>query len=200
MVQNTTYSFSPASSLLALPLEDLDRREARYQPLSLSGRAKAALADAEPALQAAERLLQTLTEQDSIGQAFDRVRKNPVFTGKMRPSEAKNLLLDGDDFIEGACRKLATWRKTMQRLADGEGIVTVQNKEHIASDAPLALAIAGNVNVGGHLSIVQLALAELIKINASNAAGYRLMVAEIRRCATVLGDCEYAASIHTLVH
>jgi len=201
MMQNNTHSVSPLSPLLAAPLEDFGHLQERYQSLGLARRAATVLLDAEPALQTADRLLTSLAAHSKITPAFDRVRKNHVLTGKMRASEAKNLLVDdNDDFIEATRRKLAAWRKTMERLAQGEDIVSGQDKEYIPSTAPLALAIAGIASISSYLSIVQLALAELVKIDARNAKRYTSSMAEIRRCATLLSDCEHASGIHTLVH
>ncbi len=197
-MQNTTYSNS--KGLPFPPLEPFGELEKRYLSLPLASRGASVLKDADPALQAAERILQFLADHPRIKQTFAQIRQNHLLTGKMRASEAKNLLMEGEDFIEVTRHKLAAWRKTMQRLADGEGIVNIQNKEYIAGDAPLALAIAGSAGIGNYLSIIQLVLAELIKNDAGNAAHYQSAVAEIRRCATVLGDCEYASCLHTIIH
>lgn len=183
-----------------MPLEDFGSLEQRYQSLKLAERAATVLFDAEPALQTAERLLAILADHGKIKLAFNKLRNNHMLTSKMRASEAKNQLMDTEDFVENTRRKLAAWRKTMERLARGEGIVSVQNKEHIASDAPLALAIAGIASIGSYLSMVQLAVAELTKLDHRNNKRHMSAIAEIRRCATVLADCENASRIHTLVH
>src|SRR5688572_3003870 len=108
-------SHSPArfEDNLALPLEDFGALQKRYQSLSLPERAKAVLSDAKPALFMADQVLGHLHSQPKIRTVFDEIRKNSVLTSKMRPSEARNVLLDGNaDFIDHTRRKLQAWRKT----------------------------------------------------------------------------------------
>jgi len=189
------------ASLAAMKLVDFGQLQARYQAQSLTMRAEAVLEDAEPAMKTAERILSMLAGHPQIEQAFASVRKNAFLTGRMRPSEAKMLLMDASgDFIEGTRHKLAAWCKTMQRLAQGEDIArNGSNKEYIPAQAPLALAIAGSSGISNFLSVLQLSLAELAKLDGKNAAAHAAHVAELRRCATLLADCEHASGIHAAV-
>src|SRR5689334_23553685 len=75
-------------------LEDFGALQARYQPLGLAARAKAVLADAEPVVATCQQLLDELAHHAKTKEVFEDVRKNPALTGKMRPSEAKNVLMD----------------------------------------------------------------------------------------------------------
>src|SRR5690606_37331956 len=91
MSQNQNYANTP---LDAIKLEDFGKLQARYQAMQLSPRAQAVLADAETALKTADRILANLGNHKRIGEVFDSIRQNSVITGKMRPSEAKNMLMD----------------------------------------------------------------------------------------------------------
>ncbi len=183
-------------SVMAIKLEDFGQLRERYEGLKLTARACAALKGAELALDTAERILAEAAQQPKIRQAFDKLRKNSLLTGKMRASEARTLLMDeSDDFIEGTRRKLAAWRKAMERIAAGEGVENAGGRDQIPKDHPLALAIIGSAGVANFLSIAQLALAELGRIEGQYAAKYPSACAEIRRCATILSDCETASGI-----
>lgn len=188
---------SPLDSSFMRPLEDFGVLQSRYQALGLAGRAQAVLADAAPALKAAEHALSALAEHPQGKKLFSVLRGDSLLIGKMRASEAKNMLMDSAcDFVEGTRHKLAAWRKTIERLSNGEAIMSEGGKEFIPGHAPLALALIGNACVSNYLSIIQLAFAELAKTDSS----YKITVAEIRRCSTVLSDCEVASGIDKLVH
>lgn len=198
-MQHITQS-SPLSTT-SIPLEDFGQLQARYQSLPLTGRASAVLKDAAPALQTAEDILKSLADSHNIKLIFAKIRKNASLTGKMRPSDARDLLMDnGSDFIDGTRRKLAAWQKTLERISNGEDIVSENDREYIPIDAPVALAIAGTSQVSNYLSIIQLALMELSKSDAKNSDKYRDMMSGIRRCATVLSDCENASDISKAIH
>ena len=197
MQQNT-----PPSSMKSMPvrLEDFGALQLRYQSLQLAKRAQMVLDDAEPALHAAEEILRNLSTNAHTKQAFLNIRRNVLLADRMRPSEARTMLMDANsDFINGARHKLAAWRKTMERLGTGEDIRIEQGREYIPGDAPLAMAIAGNSLVSSYLSIIQLVLTELKKIDAASLAHYNALTAEMRRCSTVLSDCEIASAIASVV-
>ena len=184
-----------------LPLEDFGQLQKKYQSLPLPKRAVAVLADAEPALKGADEVLQQLITTPRVRQIFENMRKNPAITGKMRPSEARNTLIDGNaDFIDMARRKLQAWRKTMERIGSGEGVISEQGMEYLPNHAPVALAFACISTTESYLAIVQLALAELARADEKNAAKHRSNLARIRRCATLIADCEHASGIAKQVH
>jgi hypothetical protein len=195
-------SNSPSQPVsLVLPLGDFGQLQARYQSLGLAERAATVLKDAEPALQAAEEKLKKLSSDHAIRQVFAKLRKNSVLADRMRPSEAKNLLMDSSsDYIECTMHKLAAWKKTMERVSNGESIAKDKNGEFIPGDAPLALAIAGTRSIGNYLSITQLALMEQAKGDPQKTSHLKSLAAEVRRLATVLSDCEVASGISTSVH
>jgi len=185
-----------------MQLEDFGKLQERYQAMPLTHRAQAVLSDAETALRTADRILGNLGNHAMIGEIFERIRKNSVIVGKMRPSEAKNMLMDSScDFVDVSRHKLMVWRKTMERISQGEGILfDPRNKEYISSHVPLALAIASASTVTSYLSTVQLAYSELAKLDPSNAHKYSMDSAKIRRCSTLLSDCENAACFTAVVH
>lgn len=191
----------PPSSLMHLKLEDYGVLQARYQAMKLADRAAAMLLDAEPALKAVDRIITLLEDHPSCAKAFEALRKNHVITGKMRPSDAKQLLMDGaNDFTKACGHKLAAWRKTLERLASGEGISQRNGKEVINADSSLAMAIIGTMGISAYFSILQLAIGELTKLDAKNVREYQTMLAETRRCSTILSDCENASGITTVIH
>ena len=184
-----------------MQIEDFSVLQSRYQSLTLAKRAEVVLDDAGPALQAAENVLNKLSQQQHLNQALANIRKNATLIGKMRPSDARNTLLDPSiNFIEATQHKLAAWSKTMRRLSLGEAIISADGREFIPGDAPLASAIAGNACISNYLAMVQLIWSELVKINSANAGSYNSVIAETRRCATVLSDYENASAITTSVH
>jgi hypothetical protein len=199
MVKNT-----PESSMSppAFPvLEDFGALQARYQPLPLSKRALAVLRDAEPALTTCGKLLNELSQQPAVSQVFDTVRNNPLLIGKMRPSEAKNALMDkGSDFIAVVAHKLGAWQKTMERIGAGEGILVENKKEYIQGDAPVAIALLSVSALDAYLAVIQVALAEMAKVDAASASHYQSTIAKIRRCATLLSDYDSASALRAVIH
>jgi hypothetical protein len=199
MSKNTNGNAMLNQSLHAL--EDFGALQSRYQPLTLSKRALAVLSDAEPVLHTCEQLLGELAEHPDIKKVFDAVRKNPQLTGKMRVSEAKNILMDADnDFIALTLHKLSAWQKTMQRLGAGEGISMENNKEYIPGDVPVALALLSVNGVGAYLGVIQMALAELAKIDTKNAMHHQSNIAKIRRCSTLISDYDSASCLRGVIH
>lgn len=181
---------------MPVKIEDFGELQARYAMLSLTKRAEAVLYDAEPALRTAEDILVKIAGNKHVQQALVNIRKSLPLIGKLRPSEAKNILVDpGNDFIESTRRKLAAWRKTMERLKAGEGIEISGGKEILPGNSAVALAILGNSSVSSYLSIVQVALGETVRLDGKNASAYAKTTAQIRRCATILSDCEIASDI-----
>ena len=194
-------SQSRSSQPVAIPLMDYGKLQERYQSLRLIQRAEAVLQDAEPALKIAEDIVRSLATINAMKQVFVKIRKNSMIAGKMRPSDARDLMLDNtSDFIAGTLHKLAAWRKTMERVMLGEGIVMSNNKEYIPANSSLAIAIGGNSCVSNYLSVIQLALHELLRTDKKNAVALRGYISDMRRCATILSDCENAAAIAALVH
>jgi len=186
----------------AIQLEDFGKLQDRYQAMPLSQRAQCVLKDAETALKTADRILANLGHHVKINEVFETIRKNSVTTSRMRPSEAKNMLIEsGNDFIDVARHKLAVWRKTMERISQGEGILfDHKKKEYISSHVPIAMAINSASTVSIYLSVIQLAYSELMILDADNVHKYGMDSAKVRRCATFLSDCENAARFSEVVH
>jgi hypothetical protein len=190
-----------SSGLSSMKLEDFGQLQVRYQALPIAARAKAILEDAAPALQTAQRIIAGLNDQPDMKKIFDKIRKNSMLIGKMRPSDARVALMDKScDFLKDASHKLSAWQKTMERLSQGEAIASEGGKEYIKSDEPLALLVASTGSISSYMSIIQLALMEISRADKANAGAYVSMTAEMRRCSTVLSDYENASLFHTLVH
>lgn len=188
--------------LISIPLEDFGVLQARYNSLPLSKRAQTVLDDARPALEAAEHILHILETYPQTAQAFERLRNNHALVGKMRATEARQALCDSShDFVQLTRHKLSAWRRTMQRVAEGEGIaVNASSKEYIIGSEPIAIAIAAISSMSHYLAIVQLAIGELVKMDNTHPSQWPSSLAEMRRCATVLSDYEHASSLNTQVH
>ncbi|NBO19856.1 MAG: hypothetical protein EBV03_11680 [Proteobacteria bacterium] len=155
---------------------------------------------AQPALELAEDVLQLLAKQKEAAQALANLRKSPALLARLRPSEAKNNLMDtSNDFIQSTRHKLAAWHKSMQRLSSGEGIVQQGGRERMAPDSPLALALIGNSGASNYLSIIQLVLGEMVRLDGDNASQYAKVTAQVRRCSTILSDCEIASDIQSFL-
>ena len=204
-MQNLENSFSSAPSapvsFESLRLEDFGALQARYHGLKLTHRAGAMLADAKPALQLAEEILQSLGQGSKTKQLFERIRKNSALIAKMRPSDAKTALLDGSvDFMDVTRKKIAAWRKTIERISLGEGIVVENSQEFLSSSNPLCAAVLSVGSLSHYLSVIQLAIAEQAKQDSANAVYYQSLTTKLRRCATVISDCESASSLSSLVH
>lgn len=192
---------SRSSNSAMLPLQPFDVLQGRYQPLALQERAEAMLSDATPALMAAAEVLRSLSQSPKIRTIITKFRKNSPLIEKMRPSEARNMLMDPHmDFLDVAQRKLEAWRKTMMRLANGEGIIKANQMEYIPQQLPIALAYGCICNTTHYLSIIQLLLQELEKRDPKHAESYQFSIARIRRCSTVLSDCHSASEITKHIH
>ena len=186
-----------SSGMLAMKIEDFGVMQARYQAMSLAGRAAAVLSDASPALAVMEHILGVLSVQPKARHAVAALRKDHMVIGRMRASEAKTNLMDETvDFIRITSQKLAAWCKTLHTIADGKAKASLLGEgvpEH------MAIAMAGISSVSSYLVIVKLIVPQLAKLDPSRTQEYESMLVEIRRCATVLSDCETASGLNTVV-
>lgn len=191
--------WSAESSVLPLPrFEELEKR---YQGLGIRARAQLMLDDAKPALKAAEEVLHHMAENPKTRAIISKLRKDTAVIHKMRPSEARNMLLDTHtDFIDVSRRKLQAWRKTMKRLARGEGIIQESGMEYIPRHLPVASAYSCITTTPHYLHIIQVILTELEKKDRKHAEKYHFSHVRVRRCSTVLSDCETAAAISAQMH
>lgn len=179
-----------ASSMMQI--ENFGDMQTRYQIMPLANRASAVLSDAEPALTAAQRILGNLATQPKLLQAIGNLRKNSLIISRIRSSEAKTTLMDASiDFIQITARKLMQWHKTLCLISQGKAQATIM-KENI----PEHLAIAGG---SGYLALVKLIIPELSRLDKNNQEVYDAMLAEIRRCTTILSDCECASDMNSVV-
>jgi hypothetical protein len=191
----------PDVAPILLPLEDLGALQARYEPLPLATRARTVLKDAGPAFETANRILDELAAYSNVKQIFNVIRNDPSVCGKMRASEAKLILQDAtNDFIAATRQKLAVWQKTMERLGQGEGIAREKNHEYIASDKSVAMALLSVNALDSYLAVIQLAWAELAKLDEKNAPKYQSNIVRIRRCGTLISDYDNASSLRLLIH
>lgn len=184
-----------------LALEDFGKLIDKYQSMGIAARAHAVLDDSAAVMQVALKILGDLTWHPKARQAYVAVRADSMLIGKIRPSEAKNVLLDdGADFTEAAIHKLLAWQKTMARISQGEGIVREKDKEYIPNRVAVAAALASVGSIDSYLAIIQLVITEISRLDSKNAEAHKLNIAKIRRCATLISDYDNASSIRSLVH
>lgn len=192
----------PDVPAVLLPLEDLGALQLRYEPMPLADRARAVLKDAKPAMETASRLLEELAKNPDAKRVFDSIRTNPALSGKMRASDAKNILMDAaNDFVAATRNKMDAWQKTMERISQGEGVVRANNnEEHISGEMSVAMALLSVSSLDNYLSIIQVAFGELAKIDASHASKHQSSIVKLRRCATLISDYDHASSLRSLIH
>ena len=177
-----------------MKIENFSDMQSRYQSLSLSSRASVVLSDAEPALDTARKILATLSAQPKFAKAIHNLRKNSLIITRIRNSEPKTVLMDDSvDFLEATSHKLEEWHKTLEAIARGQTKATVI-KEYLPEH--LSVAVAG---ASGYLSLIKLIIPELIRLDNANQPMYDTMLADLRRCTTILSDCECASELNSVV-
>lgn len=175
-----------------MKIENFDEIQARYQMMPLANRAMAVISDAKPALTGAQQILKALSKENNLQKAITNLRHNSSIISRIRPSQAKTELMDESlDFIKNAENKLMQWHKTLDMIASGSTKATLvtnrQSEQHCV------------VSVSGYLPLIKLVINELSALNKSNADIYNKMLAEIRRCTTILSDCECASELDSVV-
>lgn len=197
----TNNSPTTPSVLAVLALEDFGKLQDKYRSLGLAARAHAVLDDSSVVMQVAFQILNDLTQHPKTKQAFMAIRADMMLMGKMRPSEAKTVLMDdGADFIGATTHKLLAWQKTMARISQGEGIVKEKGEEFIPNRVAVAAALASVGAIDGYLGVIQLVLTELSRLDEKNADTHKSYLAKIRRCATLISDYDNASLIRSAVH
>ncbi len=175
-----------------LRIENFDAIQARYHMLPLANRALAVISDAKPAFTGAQRIIKELAKEDKLDQAVKNLRSNATLISRMRSSEAKSdLLNDSIDFIQTADDKLTQWHKTLDMIARGSANATLATSKRSEQQCVLS--------VSGYLPLIKLIIIELAILNKEDADIYDSMLAETRRCATILSDCECASELDSVV-
>ncbi len=177
---------------IQMKIENFGELQARYQMLPMANRASAVISDSEPVLTAAQHILTNLSKQPKLQQAISNLRTNTATISRIRVSEAKTALLDDSvDFIKVASQKLEIWRKTLENIATGDAKATL-----VKDKLPEHHSVASG---SGYLSLIKLIIMELSSIDKDNTSTYDSMLTEIRRCTTILSDCECASELNNVV-
>ncbi len=164
----------------------------RYQMLPLTSRASAVISDAGQASAAVQRILEQLAGQDDLKQAIANLKHNSITIARIRPSEAKTALMDDSiNFVDMTAKKLDMWQKILQNIAIGKVHATI-----VQDNFSQYVTLAG---VSGYLAMIMLIIGELGKLNEAKRSLYDSMLGELRRCTTVLSDCECASEFNKVV-
>lgn len=175
-----------------MKIENFGDMQTRYQMLPLANRALAVISDAEPAFTTAQRILSTLSKKSILRQAISNLRNNNAIISRIRTSEAKTALMDDSiDFIQIAEQKLEVWNKTLNLIAKGNTKATL-----VKDKLPEHHSVASG---SGYLSLIKLVIIELSNLDNNNQAIYNTMLTEIRRCTTIISDCECASELNNVV-
>ncbi|MEQ1789517.1 MAG: hypothetical protein ABL857_03640, partial [Rickettsiales bacterium] len=86
---------------------------------------------------------------------------------------------------------LIQWHKTLWLISQGKTKATIM-KENI----PNHLSVTGATE---YLALIKLIIPELSKLDDNSSTNYNTMLAEIRRCTTILSDCECASEMNSVV-
>lgn len=180
------------SSFPMLKIENFGDMQMRYHPLPLDSRASAVLEDVEPAFSTAQKILAALQENPQIAKAATSLRSNSLIISRIRNSEAKSTLIDDSiDFVKATSQKLSKWQSTLQHIAQGKTKASIV-KENI----PMHFSITAGSD---YLALIKLIIPELTRLDEENKDNYDAMLAEIRRCSTILSDCECASELNSIV-
>jgi hypothetical protein len=166
----------------------------RYQLMPLASRASAVISDAEAAFAIVKRILIELSTDPKRIKAVASLRNNSIIVSRIRPSEAKTVFMDESvDFIQTSLQKLEGWKQILQNIAQGKTQATV-----IKDNFSQHVALTG---ASGYLAIIKLIIPEFVKRDKTNEDGYNSALAELRRCTTILSDCECASEFNSvLIH
>lgn len=176
----------------AMKIEKFGDMQTRYLALPLNGRALAVLSDVEPAFSVAKQILESLQHNVNIGKAVANLRGNSLVVSRIRSSEAKSALMDETvDFVKTTIHKLEKWQNIVKQIAQGKTKAYI-----VKNNIPEQFVVAGG---SGYLSLLKLVIPELAKLDANNKRDYDLMLGELRRCATILSDCECASELNSVV-
>jgi hypothetical protein len=180
------------SSATLMPIANFGDMQARYQIMPIASRALAVLSDAEIALTTTKRILKELAENSKFSQATANLRQDYFLTSRIRAGEAKTAFMDDCiDFIQITTNKLIQWHKTLWLISQGKTKATIM-KENI----PNHLSVTGATE---YLALIKLIIPELSKLDDNSSTNYNTMLAEIRRCTTILSDCECASEMNSVV-
>jgi len=175
-----------------MKIENFGDMQTRYKTMRLNDRAKAVIDDADAAVTLTKNILGELEKSKQTAEALSKLRNNAFIISRIRTSEAKSALMDESvDFIKTSYQKLVKWQKTLEHIAQGKTKAVI-----VKETVPEHLTVAG---ASSYLALVKLVIQELIKLDEKNKEKYDSMLAELRRCTTIISDCEYASEMNSVV-
>ena len=174
-----------ASHMIAL--SDYGELQTCYAGMSPVERAQAVYDHAEPSVRLALGLLDVIAGLPDCHTAITQLRANDEIMRRLRHNEARATLLDAKvDYLAVCAQKLLAWHQAIRRVAIGEAVNT---------DNALGIILQAHQGVSAYLSLVPLILGEMSHIDAQHASQYAKATAQLRRCATMISDCETASDI-----
>lgn len=175
-----------------MPINNFGDLQMKYLSLSVPNRAAEVLSDAEQAFNIISDILAELAKEQKTVQAISNLRKNDLIISRIRPSEAKSMLMDDSlDFINLTSKKLSNWYKFLQSVSNGNARATIIQRN--------LLGQYSITSISNYLALVKLIIPEITKLDSANKDNYDSILASLRRAITIISDCEYASELNSVV-
>ena len=175
-----------------MPINNFGDLQMKYLSLSVPNRAAEVLSDAEQAFNIISDILAELAKEQKTVQAISNLRKNDLIISRIRPSEAKSMLMDDSlDFINLTSKKLSNWYKFLQSVSNGNARATIIQRN--------LLGQYSITSISNYLALVKLITPEITKLDSANKDNYDSILASLRRAITIISDCEYASELNSVV-
>lgn len=180
------------SDLSVMPISNFGDLQIKYLSMSVPNRAAEVLSDVEQAFAIISDILAEIAQEPKTVQAISNLRKSDLIISRIRPSEAKSMLLDESmDFMKLTSKKLSNWYKFLQSVSGGNARATIIQRN--------LLGQYSITSISNYLALVKLVIPELNKLDSKNQESYDSMLACLRRATTIISDCEYASELNSVV-
>lgn len=183
-----------------IPLTDYSKLQSRYLGLDLISRAQKVYEDAQAAVTLSQELIEVISQLPESKKALTLIRNDAQLVGRLRNSEAKMVLMDSNaDYFSVCKQKIAAWHLAISRLIQKEDVIEMNGDLVVPADSALGTTLTMHQGVSCYLAILPVVLGELSQLDAANASQYAKTTAQIRRCGTLISDCETASELISCV-